>query len=56
VVAQPEQPQALTIHCQECRGSWDDPSERWRLYLTDDDPPLSAMYCPECAEREFGSD
>jgi hypothetical protein len=28
--------------------------DRWRAYLTDDDEVVS--YCPECAEREFGSD
>jgi hypothetical protein len=30
------------------------PDERWRLYLTDDDPPEQATYCPDCAWREFG--
>jgi hypothetical protein len=29
--------------------------ERWRAYLTDDEPPDVAFYCPECAEREFKS-
>jgi hypothetical protein len=24
----------------------------WRVFLTDDDQP--AVFCPECAEREFG--
>jgi hypothetical protein len=28
--------------------------ERWRAYLTDDQPSEVAFYCPECAEREFG--
>jgi hypothetical protein len=28
--------------------------ERWQTYLTDDEPPEIAFYCPECAEREFG--
>jgi hypothetical protein len=27
--------------------------ERWRAYLTDDEPPELAFYCPSCAEREF---
>jgi hypothetical protein len=27
---------------------------RWEAYLTDDEPPELAFYCPECAEREFG--
>jgi hypothetical protein len=27
----------------------------WRAYLTDDedDPAEAAVYCPECADREF---
>ena len=28
--------------------------ERWRAYLTDDEPPELAFYCPECARQEFG--
>lgn len=28
------------------------PVERWRVYLTDDDPPTPATYCPACAEFE----
>ena len=34
----------------------DDPLERWRLVRTDDELAETAFYCPECAEREFGSD
>jgi hypothetical protein len=30
--------------------------ERWEAYLTDDEPPELAFFCPECAEREFGGD
>jgi hypothetical protein len=30
--------------------------ERWEAYVTDDEPPELAFYCPECAEREFGGD
>jgi hypothetical protein len=26
---------------------------RWEAYLTDDEPPELAFYCPECARREF---
>jgi hypothetical protein len=39
--------------CQECRRPWLDPAERWRLYLTDDEPVESVPYCPHCAAREF---
>jgi hypothetical protein len=29
------------------------PRERWRVYLTDDDPPEAVAYCPACAASEF---
>jgi hypothetical protein len=35
------------------------PDERgWRAYLTtdEDEPAEAAIYCPRCAEREFGHD
>jgi hypothetical protein len=46
---------ALIPKCAECDAPWlptDD--ERWRAYLTDDEPAEFAFYCPECAERELG--
>jgi hypothetical protein len=40
--------------CSEC-GRADDGSERgWKAYLTDDEPAETVLFCPECAEREFG--
>ena len=49
---------ALTHHdtlvCIECGGAWLDASERWRLYLTDDEPREAVAYCEHCASREFG--
>ena len=27
--------------------------DRWFAYLTDDELPELAFYCPECPEREF---
>ena len=39
--------------CVECGREWVGPVERWRVYLTDDDPPQPVTYCPDCAEREF---
>jgi hypothetical protein len=39
--------------CQECSRVWLDPRERWRVYLTDDDPAEPVPYCPDCAHREF---
>lgn len=42
--------------CQECARPWLDPRERWRLYLTDDEPVEAVPYCPTCAAREFDPD
>jgi hypothetical protein len=39
--------------CEECCCSWLDPRERWRLYVSDDDPPELVAYCSICAQREF---
>jgi DNA-directed RNA polymerase subunit RPC12/RpoP len=44
---------ALPLRCAECGRRWEDPRERWRVYTTDEDPPQSGSYCPECAHREF---
>jgi hypothetical protein len=41
------------LTCIECRCTWLELVERWRVYLTDDDPPEPVAYCPDCAEREF---
>jgi hypothetical protein len=41
-----------TLECIECE--WTVLSERWRPYLTDDDPADAAAYCAVCAQREFG--
>jgi len=41
------------LRCVECGDHWNDPGERWRAYLTDDDPPSVVLFCPECAEHEF---
>jgi hypothetical protein len=43
----------LPIRCVECKRRWDDPGERWRIYLTCDEPPDPVWYCPECARGEF---
>ena len=39
--------------CQCCTVSGE--TRSWRAYLTDDGPAAIAVYCPVCAEREFGS-
>ena len=45
---------AARLTCLECGRDWTERSERWRLYLTTEDPPTSLTYCPACGEREFG--
>lgn len=46
---------ALIPKCAECQAVWlPADQERWRAYLTDDEPPELAFYCPECARQEFG--
>jgi hypothetical protein len=42
------------LACIECRGTWTEPSERWRIYLTEDDPREPILYCADCAAYEFG--
>jgi hypothetical protein len=44
---------SASLTCLECGRPWLEGAERWRLYLTRDDPPDALPYCPECAEREF---
>jgi hypothetical protein len=38
----------------ECRRPWLVGHERWRLKLTEEQTPEAVVYCPDCAEREFG--
>jgi hypothetical protein len=50
----------LTPECVECQRVWQ-PSdhEHWEAYpayVSDDEPPEVAFFCPDCAEREFGGD
>jgi hypothetical protein len=42
--------------CVECGREQASVARGWRAYLTvDEDEPVEAVvYCPECAEREFG--
>jgi hypothetical protein len=45
------------LRCVECDRVQTDPVARgWRAYLTvdEDEPAEAIVYCPECAEREFG--
>jgi hypothetical protein len=38
------------IECVECARPWNIPTEQWRVYLTDDDPPKPVAY-----SRLFGT-
>jgi hypothetical protein len=49
----PVYPLAGDLVCVECGHEWVGPVERWRVYLTEDDPPEPVTYCAVCAEREF---
>lgn len=44
------------MDCQEC-GKATDTATGWRAYLTDDEqePTYIAVYCPDCARREFNA-
>lgn len=46
--------QANEITCIECRRPWHDATERWRIYVTEDEPREAVPYCDVCACREFG--
>ena len=50
--------EAAELTCEECRRSWRQPVERWRMYVLadDDEPAYAVIYCPDCARREFGPD
>ncbi len=43
----------LNLRCIECNRRWDDPTDRWRIYFTGDQPPTPVTYCPQCASHEF---
>ena len=47
---------SAALTCTECRRTWLDPSERWRLYVDPDEPLQTFAYCAACAAREFGPD
>ena len=53
-MAEPAYPLVRDLVCVECGREWVEPVERWRVYLTEDDPPEPVTYCPTCDEREFG--
>jgi hypothetical protein len=50
---QQERTQVQRLVCVECEREWMDPSERWRIYVTTDEPPEAVLYCGFCASFEF---
>jgi hypothetical protein len=47
------------LNCEECatQPATAEEARRWRAYLiavVDDGDQTVAVYCPECADREFG--
>jgi hypothetical protein len=45
---------SLVLVCAECGRESAAGAKGWRAYLTGDDPPGVAIFCPSCAKREFG--
>jgi hypothetical protein len=45
-------PSLVCVECGETAS--DDDARGWRTYLTSDEPEDVAIYCQDCAEREFG--
>ena len=43
---------AVSVACAECGRSDPDSGERWKLYFADIGEVV--IYCPACAQREFG--
>jgi hypothetical protein len=44
------------MSCVECSRVQPEGARGWKAYLTTDEevPAETVVYCPECAEREFG--
>lgn len=51
---QPKAVDVATLDCIECGRHWNEGSDRWRAYVTADEPRQVIIYCDWCAEREFG--
>jgi hypothetical protein len=44
------------LHCVECGSEWTSDEERWRLkVIFEEQPPVTAIYCPRCHAAEFES-
>jgi hypothetical protein len=48
-------PALRRLDCIECGADWSDPSQKWRMYATNDEPAVRelGLFCPDCARREF---
>jgi hypothetical protein len=50
--------QHAALRCEECQGeARAEAARHWRAYLfviEEGEPPEVVVYCPDCAEREFG--
>lgn len=46
------EPTETAVICGECGRRWGHSRERWRAHLTDGGQVV--LYCPECANAEFG--
>jgi hypothetical protein len=48
----------VQLWCEECLLLADDEARGWRVLRVDlpgeDEEPMLATYCPDCAERELG--
>jgi hypothetical protein len=50
----PETPDVIpSLVCAECGAESPPEAEDWRGHLTDDGEAV--MFCPKCAEQEFGA-
>jgi hypothetical protein len=56
-VANLEESERKRILCVECVREPREGERGWRAYLTtdEDEPAKAVVYCPMCAEREFGA-
>jgi hypothetical protein len=50
------EPLPLTVRCAECEAAADEKARGWRALIgeEDDSSLMVAIFCPACAEREFG--
>jgi hypothetical protein len=42
------------MRCEECGTVAETAAKGWEAHIAEDSPPFVVIYCPRCAEREFG--